>query len=134
MELPMRRTFQSILLTLIAAGVLLDPYTWRGTGSDAVSRAPWWQIALAILSLALLGLAALSVWNRQSTRLASAVLAEALLSLISSAALVERDGLNRFVHGFGAEQLLSLYLLLMACRLILLYSALPRSADLKSVT
>lgn len=123
----MRRILQSILVIVIAAGVLLDPYTWRETGSDAVTAAPWWQTALAVSSLGLLGFTALSVWRSRNARAATAVLVEGLVSLISAAVLVERDGTNRFVHGLGAEQLLSWYLLLVACRMLLLYSTLPRS-------
>jgi hypothetical protein len=126
----MGRVARLLLLFAIMVGIALDPYSWHRTASDATIGAPWWQITGAVLALILGACAAAFIWRDHRSRAAVLLLIETLLSLAWSALLVRRDGMSRFVRGFGAEEFLSVYLVLLACRVLLLYSLLaPDSAE-----
>jgi hypothetical protein len=116
----MRRVAAGVIGFALLACIALDPYTWYRDASDAAVRAPWWQTALAGADALLIAGFAVHAW-RSDYRAASLCLAAAIVvNLLTNAAYVSRDGVDRFLMGFGAEQYLSLYLGTIAIRALLL--------------
>ena len=126
----MNRRVAILLTALLVAAVLLDPYTFHETASDAVVAAPWWQTTLGVADAVLLALTGVLVWRRVAT-IAYRVLAfEVLFALALAIGFVVRDGISRFERGFGGEEFVSYYLCTVMLRvlLLLLTQRLPRSA------
>lgn len=116
----MRRLVACLFLGLLAIAVFLDPYSLHANASDAVLHAPWWQTRLAVIDVVLLGAALWFVWHDRGATAFRLIGAEALFNLTIGVALVLRDGVGRFVMGFGGEEYLSIYLTLIALRIVLL--------------
>jgi hypothetical protein len=105
-----------VLVGLVAAGVLLDPYTLHYDASDFVRPGPWWQRMLGLVDLGLLAAALLMVWRRRHARARVLLAAETVWAIGSALILVHRDGSGRFAVGFGAEPYLTGYLVLTGLR------------------
>lgn len=116
----MRRLMVSLLIGVLAAACILDPYALHANASDAVLHAPWWQTGLALLDVGLLGTALSLVWRGRDAAAFKLIGVEALFNLIVNLAWLLRDGVGRFVRGFGGEEYLSVYLILIALRVVLL--------------
>jgi len=109
-----------VLGVLVGATILLDPYTFHLNAGDVLYPAPLWQLGLGLVD-ALLVVSGVLAALRDRAQLAFLVLAfEGLLTLGLCTILVQRDGVDRFVAGFGAQEYLSLYLTALALRIILL--------------
>ena len=106
---------------LVLLSVLLDPSTFHLNASDAVVPAPSWQLTLALMDAFLVVLGAAMVWRGRADLGFNLLVGEFLWNLALCALLVSRDGIARFVHGFGGEEYLSLYLAALALRVILLF-------------
>jgi uncharacterized membrane protein YozB (DUF420 family) len=116
----MRKLAVSVLVLVVAAAVVLDPYSFHRNASDAVSPGPLWQRAMSLLGLVIL-LAVLAFTWRGRYRVAStAAVVEFLLNVAVCVILLQRDGLDRFRLGFGAEEYASFYLGSLAIRVVLL--------------
>jgi hypothetical protein len=105
---------------ILAAGVLIDPYTVHLNASDAILPAPMWQLVLGLLDVALLAAVGLLSWRRQFRQAASLLTIELVFALSSAMVLIGRDGLARFTHGIAAEQFASSYLTWIGVRVLLL--------------
>lgn len=120
----MRLILQVVLVVVVVCGIALDPNAWNPTGTDLATGALNWHMLVALLSMGILVMGARYLIRARNILASKAFLAETLLSLLISAALVQQDGFRRFTHGIGAEQDLSYYLLLVACRVVLLFSVM----------
>jgi hypothetical protein len=116
----MNRAIAILLAGLLAVGVLLDPYTFRHTASDFVEPAPWWQVTLGLADAALLLCTGMLLLRRLPLAAFWVAGAELLYALTLGVLFVARDGVARFVAGFGAEEYLTLYLATIALRVVLL--------------
>lgn len=123
----MARVILLLLVLLVAAFMLVDPYTLHLNAKDVVLPAPLWQVSLGIADVGLLLFAAILVWKNQFLNASAAVAIETVFNLVLNVALVARDGLSRFIHGLGAQEYLSLYLSAIALR-VLVFLALQQSA------
>lgn len=130
----MAKAANIFLIAVIAAGVVVDPYSWNASASDAVVAPSVWQPIMAVLALMLLVGSAACVWRERGPIAARLVVLEALLSLMVAAALVRRDGVSRFVRGIGAEEYLSIFLVLVAMRVLLLYNLTRDAAQLRATS
>lgn len=109
-----------VLVGLVAAGVLLDPYTLHRDATDFVRPGPGWQLMLGLIDLGLLAAALRMVWRRRYARGLVLLAVETVWAIGSALILVHRDGRGRFVIGFGAEPYLTAYLVLMGLRCVAL--------------
>jgi len=117
----MRRTLEALTTLVLLATVLLDPYTRWLNASDGSIPAPSWQTALQLADAAFL-VCVLALAARKMPRQASTVLAlEAVYNLFLNFGFVMRDGVNRFSRGFGGEEYLSLYFIVIGIRVLLLF-------------
>src|SRR5687768_3639562 len=99
----MLRWLSFALIVLVLTGVLLDPYTLHHDASDAVVPGPLWQTLLGLVDLSLLSASLVMVWRRRYDRALGLLAFEALWAVGSALILINRDGMGRFVRGFGAE-------------------------------
>jgi hypothetical protein len=53
------------LAALVLVTVLLDPYTFLRSASDAIVRAPWWQLSFGLLDASLVACGLALVWGRR---------------------------------------------------------------------
>ena len=109
-----------LLGALVAATVLLDPYTFHLNAGDVLFRAPTWQLSLGLVDALLVVSGVLAAWRGRRDTAFLLLAFEALFTLGLCAVLVHRDGLQRFVAGIGDQEYLSLYLAALALRVILL--------------
>lgn len=109
-----------VLVAVLVASVLLDPYTFHLTASDLVQPAPWWQRTLGLADVALLVLLGVLLWRRRPTLAFWVAGGETLYALALGIGFVARDGVARFIAGFGAEEYLTLYLGAIAVRVLVL--------------
>ena len=121
----MKRAVGVALAALLAAAVLLDPYTLHQTASDAILPAPAWQLALGLADVALLAAVGVLAFRREWPRASDVLTVETIFALSLAIALVTRDGVGRFVRGFAAEEYVSLYLASIAVRVLLLRIVQP---------
>jgi hypothetical protein len=109
-----------VLGALVAASILLDPYTFHLNAGDVLYPAPLWQLSFGLVDAVLVVSGVLAAL-RDRAQVAFLLLAfEGLFSIGLCAILVHRDGVERFVAGFGAQEYLSLYFAALALRIILL--------------
>lgn len=117
-------SLQRIILIVGGAGLLasvaLDPYTLYSSASDAAIPAPWWQTAIAGADALLIIGFLVFVWRLQDHAAALSLSTAILVNLFSNIGYVQRDGVARFLLGYGAEEYLSVYLLFMSVRILLL--------------
>jgi uncharacterized membrane protein len=112
------RIATSLAALVLAGSVLLDPYTFRLNGSDAIMAAPWWHPVFALMQVALLLAAAAAAWARPALVL-RLLIGESLLNVVLTMVYVHTDDISRFAFGVGASSYLQLYLALVALRLVL---------------
>ena len=105
------RIFVLVSLFVLAAALLIDPYTWRRTGGDLIVSAPLWQRVVAWASVVALGAAFVMTLRRKWKTAIDLALLAAVVNLGWNVVLVGRDGMARFVRGIGAEPYLFAYLL-----------------------
>jgi len=114
-----RRFLVLVVVAILLAGLLTDPYTFARDGSDAIRSAPLWQLGFAILDGTLLfAIVALAVRNKWRSTLVLLVI-ETTYYLAGNALLYLRDGAERFVHGLGAESNLGEHIIVVALRIVL---------------
>lgn len=128
----MSRVVQSAVLLILCAAVLLDPLTWHKDASDVVMKAPLTQTLVAFASVALLLSALVFLWRGRSSATAAAIFIEVVVLSLWNAFLVHSIGVNRYVRGFGAEEFLSVFLVLIAVRVSMLYFTLKYGPRLAS--
>jgi hypothetical protein len=116
----MSRAIGVVLAGALMVGVLLDPYTFSKTASDFVEPGPWWQMALGLLDAALLAWIAVLLTRRRALAAFWVAGTELVYALSLGIVFVARDGVSRFVAGFGAEEYLTLYLASIGLRVVLL--------------
>ena len=115
-----RRIIPVVGIAILLAGLLWDPYSSAYDGSDAVRRAPLWQLSFAVLDIGVLfGILALSLRHRMRCAFLL-LLAETAYYVMGNVALYMRDGPARFVHGFGAESNLGEHVIVLVVRAVLL--------------
>jgi hypothetical protein len=115
------RAITIALACLIAILVLADPYTLHLNASDMVMPAPLWQIGLGLFDVGLL-LAVAILAARHLFRLATIVAGIALpYAVVVALLLVQRDGLDRFIAGFGAQPTVAWFLVVLLLRIALVY-------------
>jgi hypothetical protein len=105
-----------VLVWLVTAGVLLDPYTLHYDATDFVRPGPWWQLVLGLVDLGLLAGALRMVWRRRYNPAFVLLAVETFWAIGAALILMHRDGEGRFVRGFGAEPYLAAYLIVMGLR------------------
>jgi hypothetical protein len=127
----MKRPVAILLVVMLVAGVLLDPYTFHSTASDFVQPAAWWQRTLGLTDAALLLLIGVLLWRRLPRTAFWVAGAEALYALALGIGFVEREGVARFIAGFGAEQYLTEYLGMIALRVVVLLLAQALAGELQ---
>lgn len=125
----MMRYVQAVLSAFVLFSVTVDPYTFRRTAGDYVQWGPWWQVALGIVDLLLLVALLAFVWRRDTRRSAQVLAIESLFNIAVAIGLLHRDGIARFIQGFGAEEYLSFYLFALAIRVLLLFAILTRAGN-----
>ena len=120
----MARVLAIPLAALLAAAVLLDPYTWVPHASDYVPPVPWWRTPLALADAALLLAAAGLLWARRPRAAWRVLAAELAYALAVGLGVVHRGALADFLLGvtfpFDARRVVALYLASFALRLLLL--------------
>ena len=126
----MKRAAGVGLSALLAIAVLLDPYTLRHDASDFVRPGPAWQIALGLTDVVLLAGVGILAFRQVWRRAFSLLTCEILFALLAAIVLVQRDGVARFIQGFGAEEYASFYLGSIALRVILLWTITPAQAKM----
>lgn len=107
-------------VAILLLGIAADSYTLYADNAHAVRPAPWWQTAIALGSAATLIAYVALVWKRRYPRAVALLLAGGLIDVLSNVFFVARDGLDRFSSSFGDREFLSLYLGLLALRLVML--------------
>jgi hypothetical protein len=118
------RIFAAIGLAFIALSVYSDPYTHNLNGSDGFVAAPTWQTWVAGMDIALLA-AAVALVLRTWIRAACIVLiGELLYALAYNALLVHRDGIDRFIWGFGAQRHVLDFIVVFGLRVLILVGLL----------
>ncbi|MGQ0649129.1 MAG: hypothetical protein ACT4P7_16355 [Gemmatimonadaceae bacterium] len=118
----MRRYFTIATALLLAGATFWDVYT---LASDITRPAPWWQLALGLTDVSLLSTVAGLVW-RKSKGAHRVVLGDLFFVLGGALVVVRLDGVSRLVHGFGADEFLSLFLVALAMRVGLYVALVPR--------
>lgn len=118
-----RRSIYGAATIVVILSVLWDPYTFFRDASDLVIRAPLWQVAAGLIDLVFLSAVAWSFWRGMIQRAAQLLMFETIYSLALSIGFVMRDGLDRYIRGIGAQEFLSVYLLMIIIRVVLIYSA-----------
>jgi hypothetical protein len=109
-----------VVIAILLAGILSDPYTYARDGSDAIRTAPVWQLGFAILDISMLLAIAALVIRSKTGRAFALTAVETVYYLAGNAVLYLRDGSARFVHGFGAESNLNEHVVVVVLRLSLL--------------
>ena len=112
------RVGAALVIALLAAAALLDPYTLHLNAGDVLLPAPPWQALLGLGDVALLLVTAGLAWGGKTLRASAALGFETVFNLTVNVALVMRDGLTRFLHGFGAQEYLSIYLCAVALKVV----------------
>ncbi len=116
----MRRFAPVIVIAILLAGILSDPYTYARDGADYIRNAPVWQLSFAILDVAvLLAIIALSIRGKSRGAFWLLVV-ESAYYIAGNLVLYVRDGPERFSHGIGAESNLTDHLVVLALRLLLI--------------
>ncbi len=116
----MRRFVTLVVIGILLAGIMSDPYTYARDGSDAIRAAPVWQLGFAILDISvLLAIAALAIRSSIGRALVLAAI-ETVYYLVGNVVLYLRDGSARFLHGFGAESNLSEHVIFLVLRFSLI--------------
>jgi hypothetical protein len=113
----MLRRVSLALITVVLIGLLLDPYTFHHDAGDAVMPAPVWQRVLGLVDLSLLAASLSMVWQKRYDGALALLGSETVWAIGSVLVLVNRDGMGRFIRGFGAEPYLTEYLAVMGLRL-----------------
>jgi hypothetical protein len=108
------------ITALLGAMVLLDPYSFSTNTSHFRQPAPVWQIGLALTDLCLLGLFARALCMGRERRAIVFLAASTVLNLLLNIVFVLRDGLGRFLMGYGSYDLLPIYLTTIVFRVMLL--------------
>jgi hypothetical protein len=114
------RIIVAISLALVALSVLADPYTHNLNGSDAILPAPTWQTVAAFADIGLLIAAAIMVLRSLYSGAAKVLAIEFLYALGFNYVLLNRDGIERFIWGFGAERHTIDFIVVFALRLLVL--------------
>lgn len=115
-----RAAVLSALGAVVLWELIVDPYFWWRDSTDFLIPAPFWQRGLGFVEIALLLLAASALFRSRDILGQRLVVAETLARLLSTILLVQRDGVARFIGGFGAEEFLSWHLLAIGCRVLIL--------------
>ncbi|MDB4908761.1 MAG: hypothetical protein JWO05_3545 [Gemmatimonadetes bacterium] len=123
----LKRALAVTLALLLAILVIFDPYTLHRTASDLTVPAPAWQLALGLADLALLAIVGILAFVGRAVA-SDLLFGEIIFALLVAIVLVRRDGVSRFVRGFGAEEFLSFYLLSILLRIVLLRLLRPVAA------
>ena len=125
----LRRLVPVVIVGILLAGILSDPYTYAWDGSDAIRSAPTWQLGFAILDVGtLLAIAALSIRGKARGALFLVVL-ETLYYIAGNTILYVRDGPSRFVQGLGAESNLGEHVIVLVLRLCLILFMVVKPAS-----
>lgn len=107
-----------LLAFFTAIAVAIDPYTWALNASDASGPPSWWQIALSA-TVIVITVTGSGQFLRGRLLFATVLVGgSTVLEICRSVMLIHRDGLSRFSHGFGGEEYLSIYLLVIAVRVV----------------
>jgi hypothetical protein len=100
----MTRVLLLISIAFVALSVLADPYTFRLNGSDVLLTAPRWQSGAALVDVLLLIAGGVLVLKHETRTALAMLAAELIFALTLNAILIHRDGIDRFIWGFGAER------------------------------
>ena len=114
------RRLPVIIAVLLFLAVLMDPYTLHLNASNYVGPAPRWQLALGVGDLLLVALTGILTLRRVDCPAFAVMSVELPFALLAALVLMLRDGVGRFVHGFGAEEYASFYLCTVLLRVALL--------------
>lgn len=130
------RWLAAALAGLLILGLLADPYTFRASGSDNWVFAPWWQILLATVDIALVIHVGICIWRGLQYHALIGLAVETIYNLSLNVLHVQRHGFSRFVMGIGAEEFLTCYFISLVIRLLIilglayaLFSARNRVVD-----
>lgn len=105
---------------LISASLLVDPYTHFVDNNSPFIPSPLWRLGLVVLELLLILAFCIFVWRKRYRRAGLVLSGATFVSLLVNAIIVSREGISRFLIAFGTEQILSLYLVLIAVRVAML--------------
>ena len=120
------RILLAIVLGFIALSVYADPYTHNLNGSDALFPAPLWQTMAAIIDIVLLIAATVSLLRDLSRPTVVLVATELLYALAFNAILIYRDGVERFIWGYGAQRHVLDFVVVFALRIGVLFALMER--------
>ena len=116
----LRRFIPVVMVAVLLAGILVDPYTSARDGSDAIRRIPLWQLSFALLDIGFLfAFVALIIRDKSRGAFVLAI-AETVYYLAGNALLYLRDGPDRFAHGLGGESNLGQHVTVVALRIALI--------------
>jgi len=116
----LRRFIPVVMVAVLLAGILVDPYTFARDGSDAIRQIPLWQLSFAILDIGfLLAFVALIIRDKSRGAFVLAI-AETVYYLAGNVLLYLRDGADRFAHGLGAESNFGQHVTVVALRIVLI--------------
>ena len=119
-----RRILFVVGLALVALSVLVDPYTFHLTGSDAVVPAPLWQTSLALVDFGFVVAAVVSLVGGRGRAALSICVGEFLYALAFNLLMVARDGVARFYWGFGAESHVLDFVIIFGLRALIIAALL----------
>ena len=98
------RFIAAIGLALVTLSVYGDPYTHNLNGSDAFLPAPLWQIAAGLLDIGILISGIILVLRGLFSTAVKLLAVEFVYAIGLNLILINRDGIERFIWGFGAER------------------------------
>ena len=112
---------------LVVGGLLSDPYTYFADTYSPFAPAPFWRVGLSVLELALLLIYCVFTWRRRYRRAGLLLCSATFLNLVANAFFVSTEGVDRFLVAIGTEEILTVYLILLALRvaMIAVTCALP---------
>jgi hypothetical protein len=113
------RLIGAIGVVAIMAFVWMDPCTRYASAGDLRVPGPVWQTIAAALEIALLGWVGVEALRERFLRAATLLLVEMMWTLVFNVVLVQTYGLERFIGGVGASELVSRFLLLLVLRVVL---------------
>jgi len=113
-----------IALVFVALSIFTDPYAHNLNGSDVLLPAPTWQAVAALVDIALLLTAGVVELRNRSSVATKLLAGEFLYAVAVNALLIRRDGVERFIWGFGAQRHVLDFVVVFGLRTLVLLALL----------
>lgn len=105
---------------LVAGGLLSDPYTYYADTYSPFNPAPLWRLGLSVLEVVLLLLFSVFAWRKRYRQAGLLLCGVTFLNVVANAFFVSHEGVHRFLVTIGTEEILTVYLLLLAVRVAMI--------------